>query len=101
VNAEMPKRGGGSNNNHTPRPVSRISEMWIVIETDDKGHEGVVSAPIQRGVVSVPLIAIDDERRDMIRSRAKMMVRQAERSGEAPLKYKMIRLNAREDIEDL
>jgi hypothetical protein len=47
---------------NAPGTIRRIDEIWAFIAVDDDGNEGICAAPLQRGMLSVPLIAADAAR---------------------------------------
>lgn len=52
---------------HAPRNyLGRIDHVWLALSVDD-GGEGVVAAPIGPGGITMPLVAADGQRLEIIR----------------------------------
>ena len=74
--------------------IPRIESIWAIVSVDPvDGNEGVVAAPLQAGMLSVPLIAADKARLDSILPLARAI------AGASGTKLKLVRFHAREEIE--
>jgi len=74
--------------------LPRIDNLWLVISVDE-GGEGVVAAPIQEGMLTVPLIAADEARLEGILKVARALSRMTGK------RMKLVRFSTRHEVEDI
>ena len=55
-----------------PNYLGRIDQIWAFLSVDD-GGEGICSAPLKDGMLTVPMIAADKRRLDSLRPIARQM----------------------------
>lgn len=55
-----------------PNYLGRIDQIWAFLSVDD-GGEGICSAPLADGMLTVPMIAADKRRLDSLRPIARQM----------------------------
>jgi hypothetical protein len=71
INAQEPVLPGDPRPSH-PNYLARIDSIWAYLSVDE-GGEGVCAAPI--GGITVPMIAADKRRLDILRPIAQMIAR--------------------------
>ncbi len=74
--------------------LPRIDNIWAVLSVDE-GGEGVVAAPIQEGMLTVPLIAADEARLEGILQVAHAL---AKMTGK---RMKLVRFSSRHEVKDI
>jgi hypothetical protein len=72
--------------------LGRIDHIWAALSIDD-GGEGVCAAPLMRGTLSVPLIAADKTRLDLIRPWARTLAKTFNKP------VRIVKFTKREDVE--
>ena len=77
-----------------PNTLPRIDNIWAVLSVDE-GGEGVVAAPIQKGMLTVPLIAADEAHLEDILQVAHAL---AKMTGK---RMKLVRFSSRHEVEDI
>jgi hypothetical protein len=77
-----------------PNEMPRIDQIWAVLSVDE-GGEGVVAAPIQQGMLTVPLIAADEARLEDIK---KLAVQLAKLTGR---KMRLVKFSTRTVVEEI
>jgi len=76
--------------NHIPR----IEALWAFLSVDPKdGNEGVIAAPLQIGMVSLPLIGSDEQR---VKSLLPIARQIAKHQG---IRVRLVKFTTREEIE--
>jgi hypothetical protein len=77
-----------------PNEIPRIDQIWAVLSVDETG-EGVVAAPIQQGMLTVPLIAADEARLEDIK---KLAYQLAKLTGK---KMRLVKFSTRTVVEEI
>jgi hypothetical protein len=77
-----------------PNETPRIDQIWAVLSVDE-GGEGVVAAPIQQGMLTVPLIAADEARMQDIKKLAYQLTKLTGK------KMRLVKFSTRTVIEEI
>jgi hypothetical protein len=77
-----------------PNEMPRIDQIWAVLSVDETG-EGVVAAPIQQGMLTVPLIAADEARLEDIKKLARQLVKLTGK------KMRLVKFSTRTVVEEI
>ena len=72
--------------------MGRIESIWAWLSLDD-GGEGICAAPLQQGMLTVPMIAADKRRMESLRPIAERMVQVLKKP------IRLAKFTKREDIE--
>jgi hypothetical protein len=77
-----------------PNELPRIDQIWAVLSVDE-GGEGVVAAPIQQGMLTVPLIAADEARLEIIMQLARQLTKLTGK------KMRLVKFSTRTVVEEI
>lgn len=77
---------------HTPPNEKPITELFVVASVDEAGNEGICATGTDRGMM--PLVVAYSRLLPMLRTEAQLIAKLTGR------KVKLLRLTAREDMED-